>query len=193
MTVVGLIRHGSTYWNKEGRAQGHTDNSLDEEGFEQARRLAERLAGEAEWRRIYSSDLLRARQTAEIIQERLGIGPVIIDERLREMYGGQIEGTTEKERQQRWGAGWKELDLGLETPDAGMLRGSEAVQDIASRHPGEGILIVSHGALIHHLLRRLVPQQQSEMKLGNTSLTILNMEDDLWECALYNCITHLKS
>lgn len=60
MTTIGLIRHGSTAWNKEGRVQGHTDNSLDAEGLQQAQLLAERLSTE-QWDYIYSSDLLRAR------------------------------------------------------------------------------------------------------------------------------------
>lgn len=72
MTRIGLIRHGSTAWNKEGRIQGHTDNPLDEEGLQQAEAIAERLSGE-HWDYIYSSDLLRARQTAEVIAAKLGL------------------------------------------------------------------------------------------------------------------------
>lgn len=114
MTTIGLIRHGSTAWNKEGRAQGHTDNPLDAEGVQQAVLLAERLSTE-QWDYLYSSDLLRARQTAEVIATRLGMEIAGLVPGIREMNAGQIEGTTEQDRVERWGSEWKKLDLGLES------------------------------------------------------------------------------
>lgn len=141
MTTFGLIRHGSTYWNKEGRIQGHTDNSLDEEGLQQAAAIAERLSGE-QWDFIYSSDLLRARQTAEVIATRLGIEITGLVPGIREMSGGLIEGTLETERVERWGTEWKSLELGLESFEAGLLRGSQAIKEIAGKHPGANILVV---------------------------------------------------
>ena len=134
MTTIGLIRHGSTAWNKEGRAQGHTDNPLDAEGVQQAVLLAERLSTE-QWDYLYSSDLLRARQTAEVIATRLGMEITGLVPGIREMNAGQIEGTTEQDRVERWGSEWKKLDLGLESPEASEIRGSQAIEDIAEKHP----------------------------------------------------------
>ncbi|WP_337019427.1 histidine phosphatase family protein, partial [Oceanobacillus massiliensis] len=71
MTEIGLIRHGSTAWNKERRAQGSSDIPLDEEGLMQAKLVAERLSAE-KWDVMYSSDLSRARQTAEAIADKTG-------------------------------------------------------------------------------------------------------------------------
>ncbi len=71
MTTLLLVRHGETDWNAEGRLQGHTDRPLSDYGRRQARRLGEELEGEG-LEAIYSSDLARAHETAEIVGERLG-------------------------------------------------------------------------------------------------------------------------
>lgn len=189
-TKIGLVRHGSTSWNKEGRAQGHTNNPLDRDGFHQAERLAERLRTES-WDLIYSSDLLRARQTAQTIADRLGITEIYYEEGLREMNAGQIEGTTNEERIARWGVNWKEQELGIEAAEIGGTRGSSCIKEIAGRHPGSSILVVSHGALLRNSLRLLTPEQNVEVLLGNTSITILKWADDAWTCQLYNCTAHL--
>jgi probable phosphoglycerate mutase len=190
MTQIGLIRHGSTAWNKEGRAQGHTNNALDAEGLRQAQAVANRLSHER-WTVIYASDLLRARQTAEIISEKLGIKTVAFDNRLREVYGGQIEGTTMDERIHKWGANWRDLDLGIESAEDAMIRGSLCIEEIAARHPNEHILIVSHGAIIRHSLNKLIAQFDRKELLKNTSVTRIIKTNDAWSCELFNCVNHL--
>lgn len=191
MTTIGLIRHGSTAWNKEGRAQGHTDNPLDAEGLQQAVLLAERLSTE-QWDYLYSSDLLRARQTAEVIASRLGMKITGLVPGIREMNAGQIEGTTEQDRVERWGSEWKKLDLGLESPEASEIRGSQAIEDMAEKHPGSRILVVSHGAILRSSLRRLFPELNVTALLSNTSITRIIKSDSTWNCELYNCARHLK-
>ncbi|ULO06576.1 histidine phosphatase family protein [Paenibacillus sp. 19GGS1-52] len=191
MTTFGLIRHGSTYWNKEGRIQGHTDNSLDEEGLQQAAAIAERLSGE-QWDFIYSSDLLRAKQTAEVIATRLGIEITGLVPGIREMSGGLIEGTLETERVERWGSEWKSLELGLESFEAGLLRGSQAIKEIAGKHPGAKILVVSHGAILRSTLKGLIPELDVSEFLKNTSITRITQADDVWHCELYNSVEHLN-
>ncbi|QSF45918.1 histidine phosphatase family protein [Paenibacillus tianjinensis] len=192
MTTIGLIRHGSTLWNKEGRIQGHTDNPLDEEGLEQAAALAERLSAE-EWNYIYSSDLLRARQTAEIIAARLGLPVAGWVPEIREMDGGLLEGTTEQELIERWGKDWRTLELGLEKNESGRLRGSRAIEEIAQRHPGEHVLVVSHGAILRSSLSGLVPELDLSVFLKNTSLTRLVYTGKTWTCELYNCVKHIEN
>src|SRR5690625_4056591 len=112
---IGLIRHGETDWNKAKRSQGHSDIPLNHAGKQQAHRVGERLTNET-WDLIYSSDLQRAQQTAEIIQQYTNL-PHYIDPRLRERHGGKIEGTTETERIKKWGEAWQTLDLGIETDE----------------------------------------------------------------------------
>ncbi|WP_339317212.1 histidine phosphatase family protein [Paenibacillus sp. FSL R10-2734] len=191
MTTIGLIRHGSTAWNKEGRVQGHTDNSLDAEGLQQAVLLAERLSTE-QWDYIYSSDLLRARQTAEVIAKRLGMEIAGLVPGIREMNAGLIEGTTEQDRVERWGSEWRKLDLGLETPEASEIRGSQAIEELAVKHPGSRILVVSHGAILRSSLRRLIPELNVTVLLNNTSITRITKSDTTWNCELYNCAQHLN-
>lgn len=190
MTKIGFIRHGSTAWNKERRAQGSSDIPLDKDGINEASMLADRLAGE-QWDAIYASPLLRARQTAEIIAAKLGIEEIHFDPRLREVSGGQIEGTIEEERVAKWGCGWRELDLGIEKHETILERGLPAIQEIKEAQPGKNILIVSHGAFIRKIASELVPALKNEPSLNNTSVTILGHNGDVWECSLYNCTKHL--
>ena len=90
MTTLLLVRHGETDWNRDGRWQGQSDTPLNELGRRQARELAEQLDGVDV---VYSSDLARARETAEILAERAGV-EVRLDPRLRERGFGAWEGLT---------------------------------------------------------------------------------------------------
>jgi len=192
MTRIGFIRHGSTAWNKAGRAQGHTNIPLDDEGFEQAEKLAERLSKE-KWDVIYSSDLTRARQTAETVREKLGDIPIYFDERLREAGGGLMEGTTESERIEKWGSDWRKIDLKNESKESVEARGLPAIEEMLKKHPGQNILIVSHGAFNRHLLNKLVPVEKGHRPLNNTSVTKILLNTDQWKCELYNCTQHLEA
>ncbi|MGE8203678.1 histidine phosphatase family protein [Heyndrickxia sp. NPDC080065] len=190
MTRIGFVRHGSTAWNKEGRAQGNADIPLDEEGLFQASKLAERLSNE-NWDFIYSSDLLRAKQTAEIIGNKMGNKQVLLEQRLREVGGGQIEGTIEQERVTKWGSNWRELDLGIEKAESVIERGQSFIDEVTKNHHSQNILIVSHGGFIKYLLKELVPHLDLEASIKNTSLTKLLKTTDGWDWELFNCSSHL--
>jgi len=191
MSLIGLIRHGSTQWNKEGRAQGLSDIPLDEEGLDQAKALAVRLSKE-EWNAIYSSDLLRARQTAEIIAEKMKIADICFDYRLREMVGGKIEGTTEAERVGLWGSNWRDLDLGIEDVDSVSSRGTECIESVSHKHFGQKVLIVSHGALIGLSIKKLLPNLNTNEHLKNASITTIKKLNKHWDCEVYNCTLHIE-
>src|SRR5437764_266405 len=110
-----LVRHGETDWNRERRYQGHADRPLNETGREQAEALAEELAGER-IDVVYTSDLLRARETAEIVAARLGADVVALRE-LREIDVGEWEGLTWPEIEERFPEGarrWHEHGFGWE-------------------------------------------------------------------------------
>lgn len=191
MTVIGLIRHGLTDWNTEMRIQGHTDIPLNSHGRKQAELLAERMKNE-DWDYIYTSDLGRARETAEHIGTLKQI-EVSTDKRLREMYCGQIEGTTMAERIAKWGENWSQLDLGMESNQAIAARGVNFVQEVLEKHPDQRILIVSHGGLLARTLKDLVPHVDTSAHLNNTSVTKLVYDKNQWECQLYNCVAHLPT
>lgn len=100
MTEIIFIRHGLTDWNIERRAQGQSDIPLNNKGRKQARQLATRLKN-SKWHLIFSSDLLRASETASIVADSLGL-VVQTDQRLREIHKGETEGTTLEERISKW-------------------------------------------------------------------------------------------
>jgi probable phosphoglycerate mutase len=152
MTTVLLARHGETDWNSERRWQGHADRPLNGAGRAQARELAESLAdGEIEV--IYSSDLLRAHETALIVGDRLGL-PVTVDPGLREVDVGDWSGRVHNEIEgadpegfRRWNAGGKGWNGGESYEQMGE-RVVATVLDIAGRHAGQTVLAVTHGGSI---------------------------------------------
>ena len=131
MTTLLLVRHGETDWNAEGRLQGHTDRPLSDYGRRQARRLAEELEA------IYSSDLARARKTAEIVGERLEL-PIALEPDLREKDWGTWEGLSAVERDR--------VEFVGESTEAHQERMLRTLRRISERHPGNArILVVTHG------------------------------------------------
>ena len=98
-TKLFIIRHGETQWNAIGRWQGHCDSPLTEKGIRQAKAVANFLT-QYQIYAIYSSDLGRAVQTAEIIGARTG-QKVILDYRLRERHLGIFQGLTEAEMREK--------------------------------------------------------------------------------------------
>jgi broad specificity phosphatase PhoE len=136
VTTLLLVRHGETDWNAEGRLQGQTDRPLSDFGRRQARQLAEQLENE-ELAAIYSSDLARARETAEIVGERVGL-PVELDPDLREKDWGTWEGLTAVERDR--------VEFVGESTRAHQERMLRSLARISTQHPDGGtVLVVTHG------------------------------------------------
>jgi broad specificity phosphatase PhoE len=136
MTKLLLVRHGETDWNAEGRLQGQTDRPLSDFGRTQAHKLAGELA-EEELEAIYSSDLARARETAEIVAERVGL-PVLLDPDLREKDWGTWEGLTAVERDR--------VEFVGESTEEHKERILRALRRISEGHPdGGSVLVVTHG------------------------------------------------
>lgn len=193
MLTLGLIRHGVTDWNLQKRTQGSSDIPLNAEGRAQAEALARRLQLQSKpWDALYSSDLSRARETAEIIAGPLGLS-VQEDPRLQEKGHGQVEGTTMAERIQKWGEHWQELDLGRESNDSVLQRGLSFIDSLVAKyaHKPHRILVVSHGGLLAATLRELAPHIEKEGLPLNTSLTRLHYNATSWTCNTYNCTQHL--
>jgi broad specificity phosphatase PhoE len=141
MTELLLVRHGETDWNAEGKLQGHTDRPLNKYGRRQAQALADKLAGER-IDAVYASDLARARETAEIVGEKLGL-TVAVDPDLREKNWGNWEGLTSDER--------LHIEFEGETSEAHRDRTLSAVQRIVERHPGERVVVVTHGGSLRRI------------------------------------------
>ena len=154
-TTIVLARHGETDWNRDGRFQGQADPPLNEHGREQARQLGDQLAGQR-FAALYTSPLRRAHETAEIVAGRLGLAVEPVHD-LQEIDVGSWSGLTRDEvasrfpaAYQRWlafVAGW---DDG-ESYDDLAQRVVPAVLRLANRHPGDRLLVVTHGGPIRVL------------------------------------------
>ncbi|MFE9274303.1 histidine phosphatase family protein [Paenibacillus glucanolyticus] len=188
--VIGLIRHVITDWNVQDRVQGRSDIPLNAEGRRQAESLAERIKGDS-WDVIITSPLIRARETAQIITEFIPTLNILEEQRICEIDCGQLEGTTEEQRLDAWGANWRELDLGMERYEDVAERGSRFLEEIWSDYEGRNVLVVSHGAIIGLSLQKLLPQQFPTTYIDNTSLTLLTKMNQAWDCPLFNCTKHL--
>ncbi len=150
MQIV-LVRHGATDWNLQGRCQGVTDRELSEVGVRQAEQIAALLSSES-IQAIYSSDLRRARQTADLISQPHNL-PVLIEENIRELNHGALEGLTFNEIKQSYSeflARWRTEPAEIQVPGGERLtdvaeRAWEGVARIAERHvAAESIVVVSH-------------------------------------------------
>ena len=145
MTTLLLARHGETDWNREFRIQGSSDVELNELGRQQAQFLAQELT-DVDLDAIYSSDLSRAQATAAAVAATHGL-EVKLDARLRERSFGSFEGLTREDV--------SALPEGSrhdgESEEEVRERVLAAVTEIAANHPGEQVLIVSHGAALNSL------------------------------------------
>lgn len=160
-TRFGIVRHAPTTWNAARRIQGHGDSPLTMQGRGQARRWAE-LLQPFPWRRILTSDLGRARETAAIVQAFLDL-PLTVDPRLREQHWGDWAGMTFGELREAFPEdaremalyGWTFTPPGGENRLAVFQRGTDALAAAARRWPGETILVVTHEGMIKSLVYRL--------------------------------------
>ena len=153
-TRILLVRHGQSTWNALGKWQGRADPPLSPLGQQQAASAAARI-GIVDV--VLASPLVRARQTADIIAEGIGVGPVDTDDRLIETDAGDWTGLTFHEIRTGW-PGWldqhrwpdnfeKEIDI--------VARMAEALIDIAARHPGASVVAVTHSGAMRNLDRSL--------------------------------------
>ena len=158
MTRFCLIRHGQTNWNLEGRYQGQSDVALNETGRQQAVEITRQLQGQI-ITAIYSSDLKRAQETAQIIASALKL-PYSIDPRLREINQGEWEGQQVEIIKARYADLWNQRAVdpasvrppGGETVGEVAKRAYEVMEDLARRYPGGKVLIISHGLTLATIL-----------------------------------------
>jgi broad specificity phosphatase PhoE len=154
-TTVLLARHGESDWNRSKQWQGFADRPLTDLGREQAVELAQRLE-DTDLDAVYSSDLQRARDTAEIVARTKGL-TVQTTPDLREVDVGSWSGLTRAEAEEqypeqyaRWlqgGEGWEDGETYEELGE----RVVRAITRIAEAHAGERVLVVAHGGTIRAL------------------------------------------
>jgi broad specificity phosphatase PhoE len=202
MTVkrVIFIRPGETDWNREFRFQGQVAVPLNEHGKRQAQRLANfiRNIGVSA---LYSSDLKRAAQTAELLGGKLGFEPVL-DARLRERNIGVWQGLTQKEMEGWYPAEYQQFRA---DPDAYRMPQGEsrkevrermlaAFADILKQDKGETVAVISHSTAINALLAEIVHTVVfGSVDVSNTSVTTIKRDDaGKWQLVAADDVTHLE-
>jgi len=141
VTTILLTRHGETDWNRDGRFQGHADPPINVAGRKQAQELAAALDDDPP-DAVYSSDLRRAYETAEIVGTRFGL-PVVRELGLREIDVGSWQGLTQEEIDGREWDG--------ETYEQHRERVLRALREIGDRHPLGRVLVVAHGGCLRRI------------------------------------------
>jgi probable phosphoglycerate mutase len=199
-----LVRHGVTTWNQEGRFQGRLEAPLAEEGRQEARLLAERLAAQAEALVLVTSPLARARETAAILAGAFGQPApphVAEDGRLVEIGQGEWEGRThdelartDPERYAAWATTDQEPPGAEPIPDA-LQRVADALQELVAAD-APAACVVSHGGILRLVARHLLAMDAARawaMDVDNASLSELRREvaGDPWRLVRWNDTAHL--
>jgi probable phosphoglycerate mutase len=218
MTLLYLVRHGETPWHAENRYCGRTDLPLTGNGRRQAEALAgwaARLHGTAATAdsaiadsavgaevgglvAVYSSPLIRARDTAALAAAAAGV-PLEIDDRLVELDFGEAEGLTSAEMRRRWPERRAAFEAdpvayplpGGEDPRAAIVRGGAALAEIGARHPYGSVLVVCHSTLLRLLTCQLTGIDPSRYRaefptVANTSGAVLRHDGAAWTVLEFN-------
>jgi broad specificity phosphatase PhoE len=173
MTELYLVRHGETDWNRQHRIQGLTDIPLNATGRRQAR-AAGKLLSRRSWNRIYASPLSRATETASIIAGQTGLPePEPVDALVERNYG-EAEGLNFIEIDRRY-PNRSEVP-GQESREEVIARVVPALRDLAAAHPGESLIVVSHGGAIRAMLMAADPDGRHGM-ITNGSVHSFRFED----------------
>ncbi|MCY3986674.1 MAG: histidine phosphatase family protein [Candidatus Dadabacteria bacterium] len=197
-----LVRHGKTDWNESGRCQGVSDVPLNSTGIEQAEKVAFSLKDERV-DRIYSSDLARAKTTAEKIAVYHRIDVNLRDD-LREMNQGIFEGLDFSHIREKYSdilEHWRENPETLQLPGGEALSGVqqralEAVADIRCRFGSQNIVIVTHNLVIGSLLCRFAGnslRQFRDYMVDEASKSVVKIYDNRFVIISVNDIDHLQS
>ncbi len=198
-TTFFLIRHGETEWNHSGRWQGLADVPLSPVGRAQAEVLAERLADEHfSVDHVYSSDLSRAWETAQVVAQRLHLAVQPLPA-LREIDVGAWSGLTRAQIVEQFPGAFTEHHSAPdgEAREAFWQRVTHAIYDLAERHAGQRLMLVTHGGVIRALLGRIYEWRGEPTMhvppITNTSITALHLLHGQWHVERVSDGAHLGS
>jgi broad specificity phosphatase PhoE len=193
LKTIFLFRHGETDWNREGRMQGSVDIPLNQTGREQAARL-HAFFKDNPVDVVLSSDLSRARETAEIAVSALDI-PIVLEPRLRETKLGDAEGLTPDEFAKRFGeellARWRdsgESGMNVRFPNGEskaehLARVIEGLSDFLHSTPHSRIAVATHGGAMRRIIHHILPDLEHAVMVGNCVVyrLIYNTQNKIWE------------
>ena len=202
ISELTLVRHGETYWNKVGKQQGLLNSDLTDVGRRQAKATAEALRGYFGFDVMYSSPLGRAAETAAILSETLQLDWSVEGD-LQERNLGILQGLTVEEFARIHPAeyeGFKSRDPDYVLPEGESSRqrcerGNACIGSIAERHPGQRVLVVTHGGILDGVIRKImsIPLEAPRMySLFNCSINIISIADDDWRILTWGDVHHLQ-
>ncbi|WP_245532679.1 histidine phosphatase family protein [Deinococcus proteolyticus] len=200
-----VVRHGESSWNASGRYQGQTDVPLSPLGEQQVAALAQRLAGR-QFAAVYSSDLERARVTAQELAAALdGAPPVQLEPGLREIQVGELAGLTSAEIARQFPEyladlrrdPWSTCRPGGESMRDLFVRSRRVFDALRERHPGGRILVVTHGGLVRVAVGLALGEEAgrqvwSRLSVANASLTRVILADGHGTLLGFNDDAHLE-
>lgn len=197
-----MVRHGETAWNAEGRVQGQLDIPLNDFGRAQARATADALASQ-DFSAIYCSDLSRVRQTADPTAKRLAL-PVEYDASLRERHYGMFETLTYVEVRQRFPeqyARFRDKDPDFDFEGGESLRyfaerSLSAVRGLVERHPGEQILVFTHGGVLEMVYRHAKGvglSSERNFEIPNAGINWFEVTSQGWKVHAWADVAHLEA
>ncbi|SFC34621.1 probable phosphoglycerate mutase [Alkalibacterium subtropicum] len=217
--TIYFVRHGETYMNYYGRMQGWCNAPLTDHGKEDVRRCGRGLK-DVKFNAVYTSDLSRTQETAQIILEENGqietMNMIQMPE-FREVFFGSMEGMygseaydkvrdylgyeTKKEMfrntdvPERMDA-FRAIDPDKHAEDFMMFwsRVEKGLLKLIDRHrdTGEKILLVAHGGTIRYILQNLIPDIDDSRSLLNASVSVAKYQDGLFHLERYNDVSHFK-
>lgn len=198
-TRVILVRHGQTEWNDGARFQGHLDSPLTAAGEAQATAIGRRLASE-KIVALYSSDLGRARQTAGLISPSVKLTPQL-DERLRERALGIFQGLTRDEVALRFPEEMRRyysrdphhIVPGGQSVMQHFQFGSSCLEEIALRHRGENVVVVTHGGLVQGMFRHVTGlgfEAPRRFAIRNAAYNVFLRDEAGWSLETWGDISH---
>jgi len=199
-TQIIIVRHGQTEWNIRGIRQGYLDSPLTTRGMAQAKALAQRLARE-QFSALYSSDLGRALQTAQEVANVTGHA-IVTDARLRERHLGIFQGLNAEEINAKYleerramrsqGPGY--VIPGGESMVQQVERNMACLNELAARHEGEQIVVVTHGGVVSGFFRHTLEislEAPRRFEFVNAGINVFAREDANWMLLTWGDVSHL--
>ena len=200
VTQFCFVRHGETDWNVELRMQGQIDLALNARGEAQALAVGRYFAGRTA-DALYSSDLLRARQTAEPAASALRL-PMVLMPELRERHFGRCEGLTFAEIEARYvddAAAIVSRDPFYVSPGGESRRQHETrilacIASLIERHPGQKLVVVTHGGVldvIYRYVHGLPSDAPRDYPIPNAGINWLAISNTRWAIEAWGEVKHL--
>jgi broad specificity phosphatase PhoE len=205
MTTLVMVRHGHTALNRDvhhDQFRGQMEIPLDERGLHEAEITAGAVAARWQPAALYSSPVLRAMMTAQIIAKPLGL-PVLPEPGLTDMDYGEWTGLTYEQARESWPALFELLfrtSGRFRAPHGGSLQGIRrnavrAVKQLATKHDGQTIVLVTHTLVIRLVLLGAMGLPTNDffrIRQDTCAINVLEREHDVFSLALVNDTCHIR-